>query len=95
MLSLVYFFYLFLLYLITPGSAVSPCSGDNGGTGKTRGKIKLVSSSRNFYSSAKTSKKASWGAAKRKDSGLKKGNKLSNSQVTRMGRNSLTEKSHY
>src|SRR4028119_2217385 len=31
----------------------------------------------------------------RKDSGLKEGNKLRNSQVTRMGRNSLTEKSHY
>ena len=32
---------------------------------------------------------------KRKDSGLKKGNELRPSQVTRMGRNSLTEKSHY
>ena len=33
--------------------------------GKTRGIIKLGSSSRNFQSSAKTSKKASWGAVKR------------------------------
>ena len=32
---------------------------------------------------------------KRKDSGLKNGNELRHSQVTRMGRNSLTEKSHY
>ncbi len=30
-----------------------------------------------------------------KDSGLKKGNEFRLSQVTRMGRNSLTEKSHY
>ena len=30
-----------------------------------------------------------------KDSGLKEGNELRHSQVTRMGRNSLTEKSHY
>ena len=37
----------------------------NGGTGKTRERIKLGSSSRNFQSSAKTSKKASWGAVKR------------------------------
>ena len=29
-----------------------------------------------------------------KDSGLKERNKLRNSQVTKMGRNSLTEKSH-
>ena len=32
---------------------------------------------------------------KRKDSGLKEGNKLRHTQVTKMGRNSLTEKSHY
>jgi hypothetical protein len=31
----------------------------------------------------------------RKDSGLKKGNEIRHSQVTRMGRNSITEKSHY
>ena len=30
-----------------------------------------------------------------KDSGLKEGNELRHSQVTKMGRNSLTEKSHY